>query len=206
VPNLVLALLVDHLATARKWPGPVVRSVATSHLIDAVAAKHGLQVLETPVGFKHIGQIMREQDILIGGEESGGLTVHRHVKEKDGVLACLLMAELKAVRKTTFGAMLKKLYKEVGEYCVGRDNFRLTEQAKEALVKRLKARPPREIAGKKVEQVVTLDGFKFLLQGKSWVMVRFSGTEPVVRLYAEAIGKAGLKKVMAAGKRMILGR
>jgi alpha-D-glucose phosphate-specific phosphoglucomutase len=205
VPNLVIALLIHHLKRTRKWGGPVVRSVASSHFIDAVAAKYGVEVVETPVGFKWIGQLMTQRDILIGGEESGGLTVHGHVPEKDGVLACLLMAEMRAVEGRPFKAVLKELYAELGEFFVGRGKFELPEKAKQALGVRLTKKTPATVAGRKVVRHVTLDGHKLLLEGGAWLMVRFSGTEPVVRLYLEARSQAELEALKKAGRDLILG-
>jgi phosphoglucomutase len=203
-PNLVLALLVHHLHRTRpKWNGAVVRSVVSSHFIDAVAAHYGRELVEVPVGFKWIGEYMQKNDILVGGEESGGLTVHRHVPEKDGPLACLLMAEMRAVEGRPFKAVLKDLYKKVGTFTVGRSNFRLAEAAKDALVATLAKGAPDSLAGSKVAKHITLDGHKFVLEDGSWLAVRFSGTEPVVRLYLEARDKKRLEQLREAGKKLI---
>jgi alpha-D-glucose phosphate-specific phosphoglucomutase len=204
VPNLVLALLVRHLRLSRpNWGGAVLRSVVSSHFIDAVAGHYGREVVELPVGFKWIGEYMQKNDILIGGEESGGLTVHGHVPEKDGPLACLLMAEMRATERRPFKAILKELYSQVGNFVVGRDNFRLSESAKAALVKTLATNPPDKLAGSKVAKHVTLDGHKFVLEDGAWLAVRFSGTEPVVRLYLEAGSSRRLEQLRAAGKKLI---
>jgi len=203
-PNLVLALLVHHLHRTRKdWNGAVLRSVVSSHFIDAVAKHYGREVVEVPVGFKWIGEYMQTKPILIGGEESGGLTVHGHVPEKDGPLACLLMAEMRAVEGRPFKAVLKELYKKVGTFVVGRSNFRLSEEGKEALVATLAKGAPESIAGSKVAKHITLDGHKFVLEDGSWLAVRFSGTEPVVRLYLEASNQKRLEQLRAAGKNLI---
>lgn len=205
-PNLVIALLVHHLhRTRRSWTGAVVRSVVSSHFIDAVARMHGREVVETPVGFKWIGEYMRGKEILIGGEESGGLTVHRHVPEKDGPLACLLMAEMRAVEGRPLAKVLKDLYKKVGTFVVGRGNFRLSPKRKNALVAELAKGAPDRIAGSKVAKHITLDGHKFVLADGSWLAVRFSGTEPVVRLYLEASSPKRLEELRSAGTKMIGG-
>jgi phosphoglucomutase len=204
VPNLVLALMVRHLHRTRKnWKGAVLRSVVSSHFIDAVARHYGREVVEVPVGFKWIGEYMQKNDILVGGEESGGLTVHRHVPEKDGPLACLLMAEMRAVEKRPFKAILKEMYKQVGNFVVGRNNFKLSEAGKDSLVKRLATDPPTELAGSKVDKHITLDGHKFVLADGAWLAVRFSGTEPVVRLYLEANSNKRLEQLREAGKKLI---
>jgi phosphomannomutase len=206
VPNLVLAMLVRHLhRTRRGWKGAVLRSVVTSHFVDAVAASCGRELVEVPVGFKWIGEYMQKKDILIGGEESGGLTVHRHVPEKDGPLACLLMAELRAVERKPFKEILKQMYKEVGLFVVGRNNFRLSQEAKDNLVSRLNQNPPDLIAGSRVDKHITLDGHKFVLSDGSWLGVRFSGTEPVVRLYLEAGTPKRLEQLRVAGSKLIQG-
>jgi alpha-D-glucose phosphate-specific phosphoglucomutase len=205
-PNLVLALLVHHLHTTRpQWKGAVVRSVVSSHFIDAVAKLYGREVVEVPVGFKWIGEYMQSHDILVGGEESGGLTVHRHVPEKDGPLACLLMAEMRAVEGRPFKAVLADLYKKVGLFVVGRGNFRLSEARKAALIKQLAKGAPDSIAGSKVVKHITLDGHKWVLADGSWLGVRFSGTEPVVRLYLEANSGKRLEQLRAAGAKLIQG-
>lgn len=205
-PNLVLALMVHHLHRSRpQWKGAVVRSVVSSHFIDAVAKLHGRELVEVPVGFKWIGEYMQKHDILVGGEESGGLTVHRHVPEKDGPLACLLMAEMRAVEGRPFKAVLANLYKQVGLFVVGRGNFRLTEARKAALVKQLAQGVPDSIAGSKVVKHITLDGHKWVLADGSWLGVRFSGTEPVVRLYLEANSDKRLAQLRQAGTKLIQG-
>jgi phosphomannomutase len=203
-PNLVLALLTHHLHRTRKaWKGAVLRSVVSSHFIDAVAKLHGRELVEVPVGFKWIGEYMRTHDILIGGEESGGLTVHRHIPEKDGPLACLLMAELRAVEGRPLRKILKDLYKKTGLFVVGRDNFRVSEQRKAALLAELSQGAPTALAGSAVRSHITLDGHKFVLADGSWLAVRFSGTEPVVRLYLEAGGAKRLEQLRAAGAKLI---
>jgi alpha-D-glucose phosphate-specific phosphoglucomutase len=205
-PNLVLALLVHHLHRTRPtWKGAVVRSVVSSHFIDAVARLYGRPLVETPVGFKWIGEYMQKHDILIGGEESGGLTVHRHVPEKDGPLACLLMAELRAVEGRPFRQILADLYKKTGLFVVGRDNFRLSQARKEALLRQLDKGAPSSLAGSKVVEHITLDGHKFVLADGGWLGVRFSGTEPVVRLYLEAKSRERLAQLHAAGAKLIQG-
>jgi alpha-D-glucose phosphate-specific phosphoglucomutase len=205
-PNLVIALLVHHLhRTRKKWDGAVLRSVVSSHFIDAVARLHGRELVEVPVGFKWIGEYMQKHPILIGGEESGGLTVHGHVPEKDGPLACLLMAEMRAVEGRSFRKILKDLYKKVGLFVVGRNNFRLSEERKAALLAELGRGAPDSVAGSKVEKHITLDGHKFVLADGSWLGIRFSGTEPVVRLYLEANSEKRLEQIRTAGSKLIQG-
>lgn len=196
-PNYILALLYDYLVRVRGQNGDIARSVATSHFVDAVARSHGLQVLETPVGFKFIGDFISQDRILIGGEESAGLTVRGHVPDKDGILACLLVAEMVAVEGKSLGELLTALYRRVGEFHTRRENLHLSPELEDSLPDKL-ANPPAELAGKRIEQVVTIDGAKFLFRDGSWVLFRKSGTEPVVRLYGEAGSVPELERLMAA--------
>ncbi len=202
-PNQVLALLLAHLLKTRKWKGVVARSVATSSFVDAIAKKHGIPVRETPVGFKYIGDIMTKEEMIIGGEESGGLTIKGHIPEKDGILACLLIAEMVAYEKKSIKEILKNLYKEFGLFLTDRINFRLTTEKMEQLKKRLKENPPSKFGDLKVSELITIDGFKFVLQDTSWVMIRFSGTEPVVRYYIETNSQSKMRKLTEAGKLLV---
>jgi alpha-D-glucose phosphate-specific phosphoglucomutase len=196
-PNYILALLYDYLVRVKGKNGDIARSVATSHFVDAVARHHGLQVLETPVGFKFIGDYISRDKILIGGEESAGLTVRGHVPDKDGILACLLVAEMVAVEGKSLGELLADLYRRVGEFHTRRQNIHLSPELEEGYGAKV-ANPPAEIAGKKVEKVITVDGVKLLFRDGSWVLFRKSGTEPVVRVYAEASSTAELERLIVA--------
>ncbi|SHI48571.1 phosphoglucomutase, alpha-D-glucose phosphate-specific [Malonomonas rubra DSM 5091] len=203
-PNYILALLFDYMIRTKKMKGNAARSVATSHLIDAVAKYHGVEVLETPVGFKYIGEYISEDKILIGGEESAGLSICGHVPEKDGILACLLVAEMVAVEKKSLRELLADLYSRVGEIYTKRINIRLSPQLEASLPAKLQ-NPPHEIGGNTIEQVIKIDGNKFLFDDGSWMLFRKSGTEPVVRLYGEAGTAERLAEVMAQGQAFILG-
>jgi alpha-D-glucose phosphate-specific phosphoglucomutase len=202
-PNQVLALLLNHLVKTRNWKGVVARSVMTTSFVDAIARIHDIQVKETPVGFKYIAQVMRQNGMVIGGEESGGLTIRGHVPEKDGILACLLIAEMVAFEGKSIGKILDDLYRKVGLFLSERINFHLKEDEMEDLKAKLKKDLPQEIAGLKVDKTVNLDGLKFILADGSWLGIRLSGTEPVVRLYVEAQGAEKLEKLKEAGKRLI---
>ncbi|HVM32632.1 MAG TPA: phosphoglucomutase/phosphomannomutase family protein [bacterium] len=198
-PNEILCVLLNHLIKNRDWKGSVVRTVPTTHLLDVIAQKHGVRLHETPVGFKYIAEIMAKEPILIGGEESGGLTVHGHVPEKDGILANLLMVEVMAQEGKTFGAILKGLYQEYGPIYGDRLNLRLKPGLREVMTAKLKDAPPREIAGVKVKDIVAKDGTQFILENDDWIMVRFSGTEPLMRCYMESHSPEGLEKLRQAG-------
>lgn len=201
-PNQVLALALYHLKKNRHWTGAVVRTVPTSHQVDAVAHLLGVKVYETPVGFKYIGALMETEPIIVGGEESGGLSVKGHVPEKDGILACLLMAELVATEKKSLGRILKELEKQTGEFHTDRINVAIPADKKEALLAKLAAGLPA-IGPFKVEKFITTDGYKFLLPGGEWVAFRASGTEPVIRCYIEAKSAANLKKLRQACQELL---
>lgn len=203
-PNYIIALLLDYLIRVRKLEGGVARSVATSHLIDAVAKKHGVPVYETPVGFKYIGELISQNKLVIGGEESAGLTIRGHVPEKDGILACFLVAEMVAREGKTVRELLEQLYNQMGRVVTRRANLKLSSQL-EAAYGRKVGTIPTEIAGARITDVITIDGTKLLLADGSWMLFRKSGTEPVVRLYGEAANETRLTEVMEAGKQFILG-
>ncbi|MDI6871806.1 MAG: phosphoglucomutase/phosphomannomutase family protein [Bacillota bacterium] len=183
--NQIIPLLFWHLVR-KGVPGGVVRTVATTHLLDRLAARFGRPVTETPVGFKYICQVMREKPICIGGEESGGLSIGGHLPEKDGVLACLLVAELRAVAGRPLRAILAELMEEVGPAFSRRIDLRYAETEKRAIMRRLQEGAPAEIGGVLVTSVNRTDGVKLILADGSWVLVRASGTEPLLRVYVEA--------------------
>ena len=196
-PNQILPLALYHLKKNRGWTGAVVRTVPTSHQVDAVAKLLGVKVYETPVGFKYIGALMESEPIIVGGEESGGLSVKGHVPEKDGILACLLMAELVAVEKKSLGQILKSLEKASGEFHTDRINISIPPDKKSALLEKL-SRGLDSVGSFKVEKFITTDGYKFLLPHGEWVAFRASGTEPLIRCYIEAKSTAQLDKLRKA--------
>jgi phosphoglucomutase len=184
-PNYIIALLFDYLVQTRGWKNGVAKSVATTNLVNALAESYGIPLYETPVGFKYIGELINEDKIAIGGEESAGLTIRGHVPEKDGVIAGLLVTEMVAVRGKNLGTQLKELFARVGEFYPNRENFRLTPEVKEKFIEKVKT-DPASIGGRKVSKIVRTDGLKLILDDGSWVCYRLSGTEPVVRVYSEA--------------------
>src|SRR5208283_2279572 len=201
-PNYVIALLFDYLVESRGWKNGVAKSVATTNLINALADAHGVELHETPVGFKYIGELIMQDKIAIGGEESAGLSIRHHVPEKDGLLAGLLCCESVARRAKPLGEQLRALCNQVGSYYPRRDNFRLTPAVKEKFTEKLKA-DPREFCGHAVSQVVRTDGLKLVFSDGSWVCYRLSGTEPVVRVYSEARSEKGLEKLSTAAQHWI---
>jgi len=203
-PNYILALLYDYLLRRRGERGDAARSVATSHLVDAVAAHHGCKVRETPVGFKYIGEFIRDDQIVIGGEESAGLTVRGHVPDKDGILACLLVMEMVAVEGKSLQELLTDLYRRVGEFHTDRRNLRLSPELAAGYPGKMR-NLPSVLAGRKVTQIITIDGVKLLLEGEGWVLFRKSGTEPVVRVYIEARSAAELQGLSEAAVAFLKG-
>jgi phosphoglucomutase len=201
-PNYIIALLFDYLVESRGWKNGVGKSVATTNLINALARHHQVELHETPVGFKYIGELIKQDKICIGGEESAGLSIRYHVPEKDGVLAGLLCCEMVARRGKSLGKQLSELFGKVGSFWPQRENFRLTAEVKEKFTGKLRSEP-REFFGRKVGEVVRKDGLKLVFDDGSWICYRLSGTEPVVRVYSEASNAAELAKLSTAAKQWI---
>lgn len=202
-PNEILPLLLDHLVRTRKWDGIAARSVMTSHFLDAVAKQYDVEVRETPVGFKYIAEVMLKENFIVGGEESGGLTIKGHIPDKDGILACLLMAEVRAAARKPLRQCLIDLQKKVGYFYSDRMNFHLPPDRMDRLKDKLASKPPTSIGNFSVKRIVDMDGFKFILRDQSWIGIRLSGTEPVVRCYAESDSPSKLKNLIACGKKLI---
>jgi len=203
-PNHILALLLDYLIESRQWPGGVAKSVATTHLINAVAEHHRIPIHETPVGFKYIGELIEQDKIILGGEESAGMSIRRHVPEKDGILACLLTAEMVASRRTSLARQLQDLFRKVGSYYPGRWNVPLTEPVRIRFTERSRAEYS-SFEGRRVAKTDRTDGLKLHLEDGSWVLFRLSGTEPVCRLYCEARTEKGLEELATAARRFLFG-
>jgi phosphoglucomutase len=201
-PNELIAMLVDYLIESRGWKGAVARSVATTQLIDRVAKLHNRELLETPVGFKYIGEYIKEGRIILGGEESAGLSILGHTPEKDGILACLLITEMVASRGKSLKNQLNELFSRVGEVYNRRLNVKLDPAISERVRQKI-ASDVQEFHGKRVVQQNRLDGLKLLFDDGSWVLMRPSGTEPVVRYYAESSSQADLEKLLEYGRQWI---
>jgi phosphomannomutase len=184
-PQQIFALLLWRLIE-RGERGDVVKTVSTTSMIDRIAAKHGLKVHETPIGFKHICQKFLETEPLIGGEESGGIGIPAHVYERDGLLCGLMLLDLMSAKKKKLGELLKDLEREIGPFHFLREDVHLSEGERKKAVDRLASPPVPSLAGAKVKDVNRLDGTKYLLEDGAWLLLRLSGTEPLVRLYAEA--------------------
>ncbi|HPZ43189.1 MAG TPA: phosphoglucomutase/phosphomannomutase family protein [Bacillota bacterium] len=199
-PNQYLPVLFYHLLKARGMRGPVARTVATTHQLDMIADRYGLEVDETPVGFKYIGQCLMEKGAVLGGEESGGLSIKGHIPEKDGLLAGLLAAELVAVYGTSLTELLDRVGGEFGRVYSRRLDVRTSYAEKERVLGLLKDFAPGTLGGRKVTGRNTLDGVKLLLEGGAWVLIRPSGTESLFRIYVEA---ASLEDVQSIQKEAV---
>jgi phosphoglucomutase len=202
-PNQLIALLTDYLAESRGWTNGVARSVATSHLVDRVAKERGLELHETPVGFKFIGELINRDEIILGGEESAGLSIRGHYPEKDGILACILAIEAVTVRQASLVSQLEELYRRVGKLESGRIGVKLNPEVSEKLKQKL-AQSPTVIGGRRIENINRIDGVKFMFAGGSWMLMRPSGTEPMVRIYAESESKKDLEELLEEGRRYLL--
>jgi alpha-D-glucose phosphate-specific phosphoglucomutase len=184
-PNTILAILADYLLRIKKTQGDLARSVATTGQLDDIAAAFGRRCHETPVGFKYIGQMISEGRLAMGGEESAGMSIRGHVPEKDGILACLLVAELVA----SLGKPLSEINQELQDTYGPRHSVRVNLELTDELISRLREilmSPPLEVGGFIATDLVTVDGTKWKYEGGDWVLLRLSGTEPVARLYVEA--------------------
>jgi len=201
-PNYIIALLFDYLVETRGWRNGVAKSVATTNLINALAEHHKIPLYETPVGFKYIGELINQDKIAIGGEESAGLTIRGHVPEKDGILAGLLVAEMVAVRGKSLGEQLQALFVKVGSFFPVRENFHLTPEVKAKFTEKLKS-DPTDLDGRKVVKIVRTDGLKLIFDDGSWVCYRLSGTEPVVRAYTEARSKKDSARLTKAAEQWV---
>ncbi|MCL6567103.1 MAG: phosphoglucomutase/phosphomannomutase family protein [Acidobacteriia bacterium] len=204
-PNHILGLLLDYLLETRGWRLGVARSVATTHLLDAVARHHGVEVHQTPVGFKYIGELIRQGRVALGGEESAGMSIHGHVPEKDGILACLLVAEMMARRGSMpLAEQLRALFQKLGaEFWPQRENLAVPETVRAGLPERIRGNFS-EFAGKKVIQTDRTDGIKLVFADGSWLLLRSSGTEPLVRIYAESSSPPETKRLIGTAKQWLL--
>jgi len=203
-PNHVLALVYDYIVESRGWNLPAARSVATSEMVDAAGKAHGHRTYQTPVGFKYIGQLIREDRIALGGEESAGLTIRGHVPEKDGILACLLVAEMIAARSASIHEQVMALFKKVGrEFWPVRENLHLTEEQKKSAIEKSKS-DASTLIGRKVASVDRTDGAKFAFEDGTWMLLRLSGTEPLLRLYVEAESPVASAKLVKDATEWIL--
>lgn len=199
-PHQIMALLIKYLVEKRGWSGGVAQTLTVSELVKRMAQKLGLRLYETPVGFKHITSLMLEEDILIGGEESGGIGLKNYIPERDGLLLGFILIEMVAAYGKTLGRLLNEMMEELGWCYYDREDMHLEIDNKERLMKGLTDNPPKTLDEMEVLSTNISDGCKLYLKDSSWVMFRASGTEPVVRIYAEANDPRRLQRILDKAK------
>jgi phosphomannomutase len=205
-PHQTLALLVRHMVQQRKERGTIVKSVNIGHMVDAVARTLGLPLVVTPVGFKFIAEAMRQYDALVGGEESGGFAVRGHIPERDAGLITLLLLECMAMTGKSLGTLVREMEAQHGPHRYGRIDLRLASLAqRDRVVVAIASSPPDRLLSQPVRHVETMDGVKLTRADESWVMVRASGTEPLLRIYAEAATDNDVDALLAWGRKLALG-
>jgi phosphomannomutase len=200
-PHKIMALSLQYLVEQRGWRGPVVRTVSTTRMIDRLAKEYGLPVYETPVGFNHIAEYMLKEKILIGGEESGGISFQGHIPEGDGILMGLLMVEILSRLDTSLFELVEKLLSKAGPAYYERKDLRLSRPVSKAqMTQRLLETAPASLGGETLVETSTRDGIKYLLADDSWLLIRPSGTEPVLRVYAEGRSAMMVKALLHYGE------
>jgi phosphomannomutase len=208
----IFTVLLKWLLERKGWPGDVTRAFNTTKMLDRIAAKYGRRLHEHGIGFKYVCDLMLEQEILIGGEESGGIGISRHLPERDGLLNSLLLANVMADEKKTLGELVAALQEEFGEHQYGRVDMHIDESLKQSAIARAKA-GVADFAGMKVLRVETLDGIKFFLDNsdcagkanaaETWLLLRASGTEPLLRVYCESCSVGSVARVLAAAQAFV---
>ncbi len=202
-PHRIFALVLEYLLAKRGWRGTVVRTVSTTRMIDRIAAAYGLPLVETPVGFNHIADLMQKNDVVMGGEESGGMSIRGHIPEGDGILLGLLILEVMADARAPLAEIVQSILTHYGPAEYQRTDLLLKRPvAKAAMTQWLLNSAPEAIDGVVVERVETTDGVKYYLNDGSWLLIRPSGTEPVLRVYAEAPDQARVKALLRFGEEM----
>ena len=208
-PHKIYSIILRWLLERKKWPGDVVRAFNTTRMLDRIAAKYGRQLIECGIGFKYICDLMLERDILIGGEESGGIGIKRHLPERDGILNALLLANIMAEEGRTLGQLVADLQREYGEHYYGRVDMHIDNRLKDSAIQRAN-NGLKDFAGYKVLRIETLDGVKLFLEDRegaakpnaaeTWLLLRASGTEPLLRVYSEAGSSNTVKALLAAAE------
>jgi phosphomannomutase len=199
-PHKIMALSLRHLVENKGQRGDVVKTISTTALLDKMAEEYGLTLHETPVGFNHIGDLMMKNDVLIGGEESGGISIKGHIPEGDGVLMGLVLLEVMSAYDGTLSEIIEDVQKRFGPLLYGRNDYRLSKQlAKKEVVKKLQETAPSTLNGQTVKRINTMDGIKYYMADNSWLLIRPSGTEPVLRVYSEAPTLNDVNALLKAG-------
>ncbi len=208
-PHKIFSLILSWLLKTKGWPGGVTRAFNTTGMLDRIAAKYGRKLYEHGIGFKFVCDLMLTEDILIGGEESGGIGIKRHLPERDGLLNALLIANIMSEEKKTLGELVADLQAEYGEHHYGRIDLHIADDLKDATIAKARA-GVSDFAGMAVEHIETLDGIKFFLTNpeaiskpnaaKTWLLLRASGTEPLLRIYSESVSKESVAKLLKAAR------
>jgi phosphomannomutase len=201
-PHRIFSLILHHLIEEKGGSGAVVKTVSTTQLLNRLSRHYHLPLYETPVGFNHICAWLLKEDVLMAGEESGGMTIKGHVPDGDGILMGLLLLEVLAARRAPLDKAIRQLMQEFGEFHYGRDDVRAEAFDKKELTERLTREAPDRILSRQVTEVNNLDGIKYILDDDSWLLIRPSGTEPVLRIYAEARARQEVPQLLAAGARL----
>jgi phosphomannomutase len=204
-PGIILSLILIHFVEDLKRTGSVVTTVSNTALIYKVARKFGLKIHETPVGFKYVCEIMRRENVLIGGEESGGIGFQDYLYERDGMLSSLLLMEMMAMRKQSFDEILNAVEKEFGKLYYLRNDLNYPNELKAKLFEFLAGYSPKKLVGQAVKEIKRADGVKYILQDDSWLLFRLSGTEPILRIYAEATSRGLAEALANHGKELAFG-
>jgi len=209
----IFSILLRWLLERRKWPGDVVRAFNTTRMLDRIARKYGRALHETSIGFKYIADIMLAQEVLIGGEESGGIGLSRHLPERDGILNSLLLANVMAEEGKTLGQLVTDLQREFGEHHYGRSDLHISDEVKNAAIQRARSGALQRLGPYNVLRTEGTDGVKFFLDApnngngaEAWILFRASGTEPLLRLYAEAASPDLVKEMLASGEAFVMER
>lgn len=202
-PNEAMTLMLWYLLTYKPTGGAVARTVATTHMLDTIAEHNGCRVIETPVGFKYIGEMMRKKMIIMGCEESGGMSVAGHIPEKDGLVAGLILIEIAARFKKPLSDLLANIYREFGPCINERLDIAIADEDKDALLESLRESPPRKIESEEVVKVDLRDGVKVITADDTWLLVRASGTEPLVRVYIEGRSQEAFDRARKAAFKIV---
>ena len=206
----IFAVLLEWLLTRKGWPGEVVRAFNTTRMLDRIARKHGRKLNECSIGFKHIADLMMEREIVIGGEESGGIGYSRYLPERDGILNSLLLANVMAEERKPLGALVADLQKEYGPHYYGRRDLHISDEIKNGAIARAKAESTRKLGNYGILKKEGMDGIKYFLDASTngngaepWVLFRASGTEPLLRIYAEAASPELVEEILLASETFV---
>jgi phosphomannomutase len=215
-PHKIFSVLLEWVLKRKGWPGDVTRAFNTTKMLDRICAKYGRTIHEHGIGFKYVVDYMQQQEIVMGGEESGGIGFQRHLPERDGLLNALLLANVMAEEKKTLGELVADLQAEYGEHQYGRIDLHIPDEIKNGAIARAKALKAGEtvFAGMPILRVETLDGVKFYLDNpeaktkpnaaETWLLLRASGTEPLMRIYSESCSKQSVAKLLESARKFAL--